>query len=177
MAHLGYKNKAFREYKREQEKVRMWKEAEKRKRKALKAWIKENESRKKRIKDWASLAMVSILHIAIIALIIVFYAVLTLGNATADGSKVGVGNFVMAVSYTDSYNDLVYVSNFVNCDHALKYYEDNCATQGAKIMMCQLEEYLYMPIGHNSDAPFDFEPTDKQSCGFVGVDTKFTGVK
>jgi hypothetical protein len=35
MAYLGYKNKAFREYKREQERVKQWKEAEKvRKRKA-----------------------------------------------------------------------------------------------------------------------------------------------
>ena len=83
------------------------------------------------------------------------------------GDKVGVGNFVMAVSYTDSYDDLVYVSNFVNCDHALNYYNQNCTD--AKIMMCQLEQYLYMPIGHDSDSSFDFEPTDKQSCGFVGV--------
>ena len=83
------------------------------------------------------------------------------------GDKVGVGNFVMAVSYTDSYDDLVYVSNFVNCDHALNYYNQNCTD--AKIMMCQLEQYLYMPIGHVSDSSFDFEPTDRQSCGFVGV--------
>ena len=35
MAYLGYKNKAFREYKREQERVKRWKETEKvRKRKA-----------------------------------------------------------------------------------------------------------------------------------------------
>ena len=35
MAYLGYKNKAFMEYKREQERVKQWKEAEKvRKRKA-----------------------------------------------------------------------------------------------------------------------------------------------
>ena len=89
------------------------------------------------------------------------------------GDKVGVGNFVMAVSYTDSYDDLVYVSNFVNCDHALNYYNQNCTS--AKIMMCQLEDYLYMPIGHNSDSSFDFAPTDKQSCGFVGVQKpKFT---
>ena len=29
MAYLGYKNKAFREYKREQERIKQWKEAEK----------------------------------------------------------------------------------------------------------------------------------------------------
>ena len=85
----------------------------------------------------------------------------------ARANKVGVGNFVMAVSYTDSYDDLQYVANFVNCDMALDYYNHNCGE--AKIMLCQLEEYLYMPIDHVSDAPFDFEPTDTQSCGFVGV--------
>ena len=86
---------------------------------------------------------------------------------TVKADKVGVGNFVMAVSYTDSYDDLVYVSHFVNCDHAVNYYNLNCTN--AKIMMCQNEDYLYMPIGFKSDVSFDFEPTDKQSCGFVGV--------
>ena len=121
-------------------------------------------------KRLCNIATTTILKLVIVLLLIVFYGVFALGVlAEEKGSKVGVGNFVMAVSYTDSYNDLVYVSNFVNCDHALDYYNMNCATQGAKIMMCQLEEYLYMPIGHNSDSSFDFEPTDKQSCGFVGV--------
>ena len=133
---------------------------------------------KRKHKGLCNIATTTILQLVIVLLLIVFYGVFALGVlAQEKGSKVGVGNFVMAVSYTDSYNDLVYVSNFVNCDHALDYYNMNCATQGAKIMMCQLEEYLYMPIGHNSDSSFDFEPTDKQSCGFVGVDTKFTGVK
>ena len=163
MAYLGYKNKAFMAYKKEQERVKMWKAELKRKRLKL-----------KRRKD--CLITTSIM-VMISTLVILFYVVVGMSLAKADGSKVGVGNFVMAVSYTESYNDLVYVSNFINCDHALKYYEDNCATQGAMIMMCQLEEYLYMPIGHNSDSSFDFAPTDKQSCGFVGVDTKFTGVK
>ena len=98
--------------------------------------------------------------------------------AEEKGSKVGVGNFVMAVSYTESYDDLVYVSHFVNCDHAMKYYNDNCATEGAMIMMCQQQDHIYMPIGFNSDSSFDFEPTDTQSCGFVGVEKpKFTGVE
>ena len=163
MAYLGYKNKAFMAYKKEQERVKMWKAELKRKRLKL-----------KRRKDCLITASIMVM---ISTLVILFYAVVGMSLAKADGSKVGVGNFVMAVSYTESYNDLVYVSNFINCDHALKYYEDNCATQGAMIMMCQLEEYLYMPIGHNSDSSFDFAPTDKQSCGFVGVDTKFTGVK
>ena len=134
---------------------------------------------KKKYKGLCNIATTTILQLVIVLLLIVFYGVFALGVlAEEKGSKVGVGNFVMAVSYTDSYNDLVYVSNFVNCDHALDYYNMNCATQGAKIMMCQLEEYLYMPIGHNSDSSFDFEPTDKQSCGFVGVQKpKFTEVQ
>ena len=133
-----------------------------------------NFTQKRKIKEWCYVSTTTILQLVIVALMIVFYGVFALGVlAQEKGSKVGVGNFVMAVSYTDSYDDLVYVSNFVNCDHALNYYNQNCTD--AKIMMCQLEKYLYMPIGHNSDSSFDFEPTEKQSCGFVGVQKpKFT---
>ena len=129
---------------------------------------------KRKHKALCDIATTTILQLVIVLLLIVFYGVFALGVlAEEKGSKVGVGGFVMAVSYTDSYDDLVYVSNFVNCDHAMKYYNDNCTD--AKIMMCQNEDYLYMPVGHNSDSSFDFEPTDKQSCGFVGVQKpKFT---
>ena len=123
---------------------------------------------KRKYKGLCNIATTTILQLVIVLLLIVFYGVFALGVlAQEKGSKVGVGGFVMAVSYTDSYSDLVYVSNFVNCDHAMKYYNDNCTD--AKIMLCQQEEFLYMPIGHNSDSSFDFAPTDKQSCGFVGV--------
>ena len=44
-------------------------------------------------------------------------------TAKAEGSKVGVGNFVMAVSYTESYDDLQYVANFISCEQAQAYYE------------------------------------------------------
>ena len=132
---------------------------------------------KKKYKGLCNIATTTILQLVIVLLLIVFYGVFALGVlAEEKGSKVGVGGFVMAVSYTDSYDDLVYVSNFVNCDHAMKYYNDNCTD--AKIMLCQQENFLYMPIGHNSDSSFDFEPTDKQSCGFVGVQKpKFTEVE
>ena len=132
---------------------------------------------KRKYKGLCNIATTTILQLVIVLLLIVFYGVFALGVlAEEKGSKVGVGGFVMAVSYTDSYDDLVYVSNFVNCDHAMKYYNDNCTD--AKIMMCQQEDYLYMPIGHNSDSSFDFAPTDKQSCGFVGVQKpKFTEVQ
>jgi len=154
MAYLGYKNKAFMEYKREQERVKIWK-------------IKQKAERKRR-RELKNITNTTIIQLVVVALIIAFYGVFASALiADEKGSNVGVGGFVMAVSYTDSYDDLVYVSNFVNCDHAMKYYNDNCTD--AKIMMCQQEEYLYMPIGHNSDSSFDFEPTDKQSCGFVGV--------
>jgi hypothetical protein len=143
-------------YQKEQERIKIWK-------------IKQKAERKRRRK-LKNITNTTIIQLVVVALIIAFYGLFASALiADEKGSKVGVGKFVMAVSYTDSYNDLVYVSNFVNCDHALDYYNMNCATQGAKIMMCQLEEYLYMPIGHNSDSSFDFAPTDKQSCGFVGV--------
>ena len=160
MAYLGYKRKAYMNYMKEQERIKMWKAEQARKRLKL--------------RRWRNLSTTFILQLVVVALIIVFYGVFAMGiTAEEKGSKVGVGNFVMAVSYTESYDDLVYISNFVNCDHAMKYYNDNCTD--AKIMMCQLEQYLYMPIGHNSDSSFDFEPTDRQSCGFVGVQKpKFT---
>ena len=162
MAYLGYKRKAYMNYMKEQERIKMWKAEQARKRLKL--------------RRWRNLSTTLILQLVIVALIVVFYGVFAMGiMAEEKGSKVGVGNFVMAVSYTESYDDLVYVSNFVNCDHAMNYYNANCASQGAMIMLCQLEDYLYMPIGHNSDSSFDFEPTDKQSCGFVGVQKpKFT---
>jgi len=160
MSYLGYKNIAFRKHMKEQERIRLWKE--------------EQKAKRKKFREWRNITTTSILQLVLVALIIVFYGVFAMGiMANEKGSKVGVGNFVMAVSYTDSYDDLVYVSNFVNCDMALDYYNMNCTD--AKIMMCQLEQYLYMPIGHNSDSSFDFEPTDRQSCGFVGVQKpKFT---
>ena len=163
MAYLGYKNKAFRDYKREQERVKMWKEEQKRKRKKL--------------REIRNVTNTTIIQLILVALIIAFYGVFAAALiADEKGSKVGVGNFVMAVSYTDSYDDLQYVANFANCDMAMDYYNSNC--KEAKIMMCQLEQYLYMPIGFKSDVPFDFEPTDKQSCGFVGVQkNQFTEVK
>ena len=160
MAYLGYKRKALIDYQKEQERIKLWKE--------------EQKAKRKKFREWRNITTTSILQLVVVALIIVFYGVFASAIiANEKGSKVGVGNFVMAVSYTDSYNDLVYVSNFVNCDHAMKYYNDNCTE--AKIMLCQQEDYLYMPIGHNSDSSFDFVPTEKQSCGFVGVQKpKFT---
>jgi len=135
-----------------------------------------NFKQKRKVKELCHVSTTTILQLVIVALMIVFYGVFAMGVLAQDkGSKVGVGNFVMAVSYTESYDDLVYVANFVNCDMAMDYYNNNCASQGAMIMLCQLEDKLYMPIGHNSDSSFDFEPTDKQSCGFVGVQKpKFT---
>jgi capsule polysaccharide export protein KpsE/RkpR len=131
-------------------------------------WKAEQARKRKRLRELKNITNTTIIQLVVVALIIAFYGVFASALvAEEEGSKVGVGGFVMAVSYTDSYDDLVYVSNFVNCDHAMKYYNDNCTD--AKIMMCQQEEYLYMPIGHNSDSSFDFVPTDKQSCGFVGV--------
>ena len=120
--------------------------------------------------------LLSCLGIAVVLLLL--YAVLTLPHAKADTKKVGEGNFVMAVSYTESYKDLHYVANFSTCSEAQAYFDSNCI--GAMIMMCQLEEYLYMPITHtaqNEFSSFDFEIAEGRSCGFVGVDTKFTGTE
>jgi capsule polysaccharide export protein KpsE/RkpR len=154
MAYLGYKNRAFMNYQKEQERVKIWK-------------IKQKAERKRR-RELKNVTNTTIIQLVVVALIIAFYGVFASAIiAEEKGSKVGVGNFVMAVSYSDSYDDLTYISHFINCDHAMKYYNDNCTD--AKIMVCQQQDYIYLPIGFNSDSSFDFEPTDSQSCGFVGV--------
>jgi len=112
-----------------------------------------------------------IMNIVIASLCVAFYvvvAMLLITDSKADTIKVGDGAFVMAVSYTESYDDLQYVANFPDCDLALDYYNQNCTT--ANIMMCQLEDKLYMPMNHdtrNTFSSFDFEVNDSQSCGFV----------
>ena len=126
-----------------------------------------NFKQKRKIKEFCHVSTIAILQLVIVALLIVFYGVFAMG-VLADTKKLGDGAFVMAVSYTDSYDDLVYVANYPNCDMALEHYNAKCTN--AKIMMCQLEEYLYMPMNHNSVnefSSFDFEVDDSQSCGFV----------
>ena len=157
MSYLGYKNKAFMNYKREQERVKIWKI--------------EQKAKRKKFRDWCTLTSTAILQLVIVALIIAFYGVFALfvmSDVKADTVKVGDGAFVMAVSYTESYDDLQYVANFPNCIEAEKYYYQNCTN--ASIMMCQLEDKLYMPISHearNTFSTFDFEVDTAQSCGFV----------
>jgi hypothetical protein len=169
MAYLGYKNKAFMEYKREQERVKIWKIKQK----------AEQARRRKMLRKWKNLSTTFILQLVVVALIIVFYGVFAMAVITdvkADTVKVGDGAFVMAVSYTESYDDLQYVANFPNCDLALDYYNQNCTS--ANIMLCQQEDKLYMPLDHdtsNEFSSFDFEVNDSQSCGYVGVQTRFTG--
>ncbi len=156
MAYIS-KEKINREYKQEQEAVELWKQ--------------EQKAKRKRIRDWCTLTSTAILQIVIVALIIAFYSVFALfvmSDVKADTVKVGYGDFVMAVSYNESYDDLQYVANFTDCDLALDYYNQNCTT--ANIMMCQLEDKLYMPMNHdtrNTFSSFDFEVNDSQSCGFV----------
>ena len=154
MAYLGYKNKAFMNYKREQERVKMWKAEQARKRLKL--------------RGWKNLYKATIAHVVIAIMLIALYSLVYVTSAKADTIKVGDGAFVMAVSYTESYDDLQYVANFPNCIEAEKYYYQNCTN--ASIMMCQLEDKLYMPINHdtrNTFSTFDFEVNDSQSCGFV----------
>ncbi len=136
-----------------------------------------NFKQKRKIKEWCHVSTTTILQLVIVALLIVFYGVFAMGVMAKDTIKIGDGAFVMAVSYTESYDDLQYVANFPNCDKALDYYNQNCTN--AYIMMCQLEDKLYMPISHetrNTFSSFDFEIDTAQSCGFVGVEKpKFTG--
>ena len=68
MAYLGYKNKAFMNYKREQERVKIWKIKQK----------AEQARRRKRIRDWCTLTSTAILQLVIVALIIALYGAFAL---------------------------------------------------------------------------------------------------
>ena len=169
MSYLGYKNKAFMNYQREQERIKIWK-------------IKQKAERKRR-REWNNLYKATLAHVVIAIMLIALYSLVFVSSTKADTIKVGDGPFVLAVSYSDSYKDLTYVSNFTSCPLAIDFYNQNCATKGAMIAMCQLEDKLYMPLNHNPEnefSTFDFEVSDVQSCGFVGVDTfksTFTGTE
>ena len=133
-----------------------------------------NFKQKRKIKEFCHVSTIAILQLVIVALLIVFYGVFAMA-VLADTKKIGDGAFVMAVSYTDSYDDLQYIANFSDCDKALDYYNTKCTD--AKIMMCQLEDKLYMPMNHNSVnefSSFDFEVNDSQSCGFVKTQTGYS---
>ena len=58
-------------------------------------------------------------HALTISVVIIVFAWLMITRADfafgKETGKVGVGDFVMAVSYTESYDDLQYVANFANC--------------------------------------------------------------
>ena len=154
MSYLGYKRKAFMDYKREQERVKMWKAEQARKR--------------KKFREWKNLYKAALAHVVIAIMLIALYSLVYVTSAKADTIKVGDGAFVLAVSYTDSYDDLQYIANYPDCDTAMIYFHAKCSK--AKIAMCQAEDRMYMPINHNSEntfSTFDFEVDDSQSCGFV----------
>jgi hypothetical protein len=161
MSYLGYKNKAFLDYQREKERIKIWK-------------IKQKAERKRR-REWKNLYKATLAHVVIAILLIALYSLVYVTSAKADTIKVGDGPFVLAVSYTDSYKDLQYVANFSDCDTAMVYFHDKC--NKAPIAMCQLEDKLYMPINHNPDntfSTFDFEVDDSQSCGFVKTQSGYS---
>ena len=161
MSYLGYKNKAFLDYQREKERIKIWK-------------IKQKAERKRR-REWKNLYKATLAHVVIAILLIALYSLVYVTSAKADTIKVGDGPFVLAVSYTDSYKDLQYVANFSDCDTAMVYFHDKC--NKAPIAMCQLEDKLYMPINHearNTFSTFDFEVDDSQSCGFVKTQSGYS---
>ena len=157
MSYLGYKSIAYRKHMRERR-------------------LAVEKERKLNAKRTKQLYKATIAHVVIAIMLIALYSLIFITSSRADTIKVGDGPFVMAVSYTESYDDLQYVANFDNCDTALDYYNQNCTN--AYIMACQLEEYLYLPMNHNvrnTFSTFDFEIDTAQSCGFVGVQKpKFT---
>ena len=157
MAYLGYKQKALRKHKNHMAYVKKWKAEHQRKKLELKR-------KRDCLKATVVMTMVAILMVL---------AYIGVGISLVKSQPIGVGNFVMAVSYTDSYKDLQYVANFPNCDMAQNYYNQNCID--AKIMLCQLEQYIQLPDSYTED--FTYASKDKHSCGFVGVQQTHTFIE
>ena len=141
-------------YMKEQERIKMWKA--------------EQARNRKKHREWNNLYKATLAHVVIAIMLIALYSLVFVTSTKADTIKVGDGPFVLAVSYTDSYDDLQYIANYPDCDTAMIYFHAKCSK--AKIAMCQAEDRMYMPINHNSEntfSSFDFEVDDSQSCGFV----------
>ena len=158
MSYLGYKNIAYRKHMRERR-------------------IEVEKERKRNAKRVKQLYKATIAHVVIAIMLIALYSLVFVTSSKADTIKVGDGPFVLAVSYSESYKDLTYISNFISCPLAIEFYNKNCATKGAMIAMCQLEDKLYMPIDHNPKntfSTFDFEVSNVQSCGFVKTQTGYS---
>ena len=85
-------------------------------------------------------------------------------------NMIGEGVFILAVSLSGSYDDLKYVSNFNDCSEAQLHYVEHCSEYKASV--CLLEKYANIPRDHATVNAFDFDITEPQTCGFVGVDTR-----
>ena len=83
---------------------------------------------------------------------------------------IGEGLFILVVSLSGNYTDNQYVGNFPNCTIAMEYYKNNC--KQFKAASCLFEEYANLPDNHASLSAFDFNIKERQSCGFIGVDTR-----
>ena len=85
------------------------------------------------------------------------------------------GLFILTVSLSGNYNDMEYVGNFIDCPTAMMYYDEHCSKY--KAASCLLKKYSLLPSNHIDANTFDFEITERQSCGFVGVDTRQLFIK
>ena len=81
------------------------------------------------------------------------------------------GIFILTVSLSGNYDDLEFVGYFNDCPTAMIYFKENCSEH--KAASCLLKEYSNIPPDHVSPSQFDFDTIrERQSCGFVGVDTR-----
>ena len=82
-------------------------------------WKAEQARKRLKLRGWKNLYKATLAHVVIAIMLIALYSLVFVTSSKADTIKVGDGPFVMAVSYTESYDDLQYVANFPDCDLAL----------------------------------------------------------
>ena len=73
MAYLGYKNKAFMKYQKEQERIKMWKAEQARKRLKL--------------RGWKNLYKATVVHVVIAIMLIALYSLVFVTSSKADTIK------------------------------------------------------------------------------------------
>ena len=79
--------------------------------------------------------------------------------------------FVLIVSLSGDYKDDRIAGHFFNCEQAMYYYEQQCNDhKAARCVMKEQVDKISLKVFEDT---FDFAIKERQSCGFVGVDTKF----
>ena len=146
MAHLGYKNKAFMNYQREQERIKIWKIKQKAKKKQRKRTVK-------RIKNLIGAVLYSL---SIIVVAFLLYFLVTMPHVKADSPRVK-GEFILFVTMPNGpAEETLFGGSFPNGEACIAYAKQNYSVEGKgwiayKCIHEDVHEYLENKKGKGLD--------------------------